>query len=157
MVCYYLPEFEAATPAKLKNFITSPEVPNSAFKSHIQTVLSIFQALVANHEFRTVITSASPIIAPVEFIYIGALISKLNIPASSELAGSIYNFRSAIRREYKDIRMNDKVSKSMYAYIDKHNPVTIESTQSDTTSSPRKRRRSTRDDDEYRPGRDDQF
>ena len=157
MVCYFLPEFHSATPSKLKNFIVSPEEPSDTFKAHVRQVLAIFQALVSEKAYRTVIEAASPILAPIEFVYVGALISKARIHACPELAGMINNFRSHVRSVHKDIRMNDRISKAMFNYIDRMNvPAGLAETESTATPS-RKRRRgaTTYDDDEYRPGRDD--
>jgi len=157
MVCYYLPDFHSATPSKLKTFIATPELPSDAFKAHIRQVLSIFQTLVSTSEFRTVIEAASPILAPIEFVYVGALISQVKVHASAGLAGMIYQFRNHIRSIHKDIRMNDRLSKSMYDYIIKLNvPAGLEEAESVVTPS-KKRRRGARDDDEYRPGRDGNF
>ena len=157
MVCYFLPEFESASPQKLKKFISSPEEPSAVFRNHIQQVLSIFRDLVANPEFQSVIMSSSPILAPVEFVYIGALISKARTAATSDLASKVYSLRSFVRKEHRDIRLNDSVSKTMFNYVNKYvNPDDFDVSHSvSETVTPRKRRRTACDEDEYRPGRDD--
>jgi len=159
LVCYYLPDFESATPSKLKKFISSPEEPSDAFKAHVRQVLSIFQALVSTPEYRTVIEAASPILAPIEFVYVGALISKAQIHASAGLAGMIYQFRNHVRSLHRDIRMNDSVSRTMWKYIAELNvPAALVETESTVTPSRKRRRGAPADDDEeYRPGRDDRF
>jgi hypothetical protein len=155
MVCYYFPHYEAAIPSKLKNFVTSPEEPSATFKNHIQTVLSIFQALVSQEEYKLVIEAKWPVLAPIEFVYIGALISKAAVHACAGLAGMIYQFRSTVRSKHKDIRLNDSVARTMFTYIDNLViPAELTETESTTFSPSRKRRRGL-DDDDYRPGRDD--
>jgi len=155
MVCYYMPQFESPTSSKLKKFISSPEVPSEAFKIHIKQVLSIFQKLVSTKAYRTVIEVASATLAPIEFVYVGALISKARMQACPELAGMINNLRSHVRSAHKDIRMNDRVSRMMFNYIEGMSvPAVLMEAQSLSTPS-RKRRRAAHEDDEYRPGRDD--
>jgi len=157
MVCYYLPEYKGAVPAKLKDFIASPEQVGSVFKGHVQTVLSIFHTLVANPEFNNVITAAATLLAPIEFVFIGALISHSKLHASAELAGMVYQFRSYVRKQHKDIRMNESVSRTMYNWIMDPNNVSADPERFESiTFSPKKRKRDRlNDDDDYRPGRDD--
>lgn len=158
MVCWYMPNFEPAIPAKLNHFIAMPETPEPPFVEHIQEVLAEFQKLVSEEEYMTIIQSKWPVLAPIEFVYIGALISRVCMPVGRELASTIYKFRSHCRSVHTDIRLNQNVSKTMFNYIETLPLGTgLRGAEAGNRASGSRKRRRGGDDDsdgEYRPGRD---
>ncbi|TFK29405.1 hypothetical protein FA15DRAFT_664354 [Coprinopsis marcescibilis] len=119
--CDGLPnEQRIPTAVVIDTWLTSEDTPRKTFKEAVDTVLDDLYYLATEPKFNKDILQLqkSKRIAPVEFIFIGVLLYRLQRKSWSSKAKAIYTLCKTIRQEYRDVRTNTVVCKSLWGHVD---------------------------------------
>ncbi|KAF5387771.1 hypothetical protein D9615_000478 [Tricholomella constricta] len=153
--CDGLPDTEQIpTAQKMEKWISRVDMPAVKFMTDIETVLRDFWNIASNDKLNSGLKKIGSRLAPVEFIFIGVLLFVLRKLSLEERATAITALRQTIREQYKDIRINSSVCKSLWAIVRdlQNNPSKMVSrTNGDTKGKKRKKYDTDDEDDEYRP------
>ncbi|KAG6829607.1 hypothetical protein H0H92_004076 [Tricholoma furcatifolium] len=163
--CAALPDKEEVpTSASMMKWIEREDPPIESFKKEIEDVLVDFWNIGTNKNLSYGLKNIGSRLAPVEFIFVGVLLYVMRKKTMEDRASAITSLRKSIRAQYKDIRLNTSVCKSMWAIIRRvQHPAVAAQSSSNTifkvSSLKGKKKRKERDDDEdyddedeYRPG-----
>ncbi|KAG5650584.1 hypothetical protein H0H81_011723 [Sphagnurus paluster] len=155
--CASLPTEAIPTAQKMEKWLSRSDAPAEGFKADIKGVLGDFLSIAYNKNLNSGLMEIGSRLAPVEFIYIGVLLYVLRRRRLDERAAAITYLRQSIRKQFKDIRINSSVCKSLWAIIrDLENNlsglISSSSVDGDTISKGRKRKKKDdEEDDDDRP------
>lgn len=152
--CDGLPEAEhIPTAQKMEKWLSRVDRPPDRFKADIEEVLVDFWNIAANSDLNRGLNIGSRL-APAEFVYIGVLLFVLRKKSAEERAAGILHLRKTIRAQYKDIRLNSTVCKTLWAIVRdlRDNTSKVLSRSNIDTKGKKRRKMDTDDEDEeYRP------
>ncbi|KAL0949469.1 hypothetical protein HGRIS_009522 [Hohenbuehelia grisea] len=162
-LCESYPEQAMPTAAKLEKFLSRSDSPTPQFKTDINGVFDILNHIATtpplNNGFKKIIQK----LAPVEFMFIGALLYATRDGELEDRAEAIFHMRKSIRQQFKDIRFNSNVCRVLWKFIgDLENDPTGAGTGTSSgrrrkevepavSSSGKKRGRPREQDDDYSP------
>lgn len=154
--CDGLPETQhIPTAQKMEKWLCRVDKPTEKFKSEIEEVLREFWNIAANPTLDAGFKKIGRRLAPVEFIFIGVLLYVMRKRPIEQRADGILRLRKAVRSEFKDIRNNNTVAKSMWNFINTMDMTTTNALfngYGESSKGKRKRRANTdEEEDEYRP------
>ena len=175
--CDGLPDKLLPTAQKMEKWISCIDNPPAQFKTNIEEVLTVFWRIALNKRYNEAFTKITQQLAPVEFIFISKLWTTQTfhlslIPFFSERQGvllyqlhgerlenqgrAVYILRSTIHQEFKDIRNNTGVGRSLWLHINslRSRPTAWLIPNELLTTKGKGKRKADKDveaDDEYRP------
>jgi hypothetical protein len=160
------------TAAKMEKWLTREDSPTHGFKVTINDVLTMFYYIASTPKFNKGFKLIDKRLAPVEFVFIGE-IQRFDMPSMltvknfllgvllyalrdrtyEERANAIFDMRSYIRGQFRDIRTNTAVGKALWSYIDSVVKGSHLSSGLIASSEGRRggKRKKRDEDDEYRP------
>ncbi|KAF8157943.1 hypothetical protein B0H34DRAFT_706813 [Crassisporium funariophilum] len=115
--CDGLPEELLPTAQKIEKWISRVDEPPYQFKEDIEVVLKAFWMIATDKKYSEGFTKIPQRIAPVEFIFIGVLLYTLRRETLAVQGKAIYILRHTIRQEFKDIRNNTDVGRTLWFHI----------------------------------------
>jgi hypothetical protein len=161
------------TAAKMEKWLTREDSPPHGFKGTINDVLTMFYYISSTPRFNKGFKLIDKRLAPVEFVFIGemqrfdvsprcslsrnfllgVLLYALRHRTYEERANAIFDMRSYIRGQFRDIRTNTAVGKALWSYIDSVVKGSHLSSGMIASSEGRRggKRKKRDEDDEYRP------
>jgi len=154
--CDGLPDELLPTAQKIEKWISRIDNPPEQFKADIEEVLTAFWRIASNKKLDEAFTKITQRIAPVEFIFIGVLLYKLRGESLENQGRAVYILRYTIRQEFKDIRNNTGVGRSLWQHINslRSRPTAWLTPNELLTTKGKGKRKADKDieaDDEYRP------
>ncbi|EAU84845.2 hypothetical protein CC1G_00364 [Coprinopsis cinerea okayama7 len=104
----------------LENWLTAEDAPTKQFKREINGVLDDLLAIASDSRYNKDLASLQKAkrFAPVEFVFIGVLLFQLVNESRASMAKAVHQMVSTIRKDYIDVRMNSKVCKTLWKYVD---------------------------------------
>ncbi|KDQ58197.1 hypothetical protein JAAARDRAFT_35021 [Jaapia argillacea MUCL 33604] len=116
-----------ATVQQLDKWLHSSEPPSEEFCEKAHSTYSIFLDLAKDKKHTKVLKSPAKV-APLEFVMISLLIAVYKDKLSlGQLAGLIEDMRKDVRSLHKDIRLNNRVARSMMDFIRAVKPTKVKS------------------------------
>ena len=107
-----------STLISVEKWISDTREPAEAWYDKVSSTFAVFAHITMDKTLRKVIAKAGEKFAPLEFIACCILISTHKDTMSvSQLAWSMSEMRKDLRKQYQDIRMNNRVSKSAVSFI----------------------------------------
>jgi len=154
--CDGLPDELLPTAQKIEKWISRADKPPEQFKADIEEVLTAFWRVASNNKYNEGFTKITQRIAPVEFIFIGVLLYHLRGQSLGDQGRAVYILRYTIRQEFKDIRNNTGVGRSLWTHINslRSRPTAWLTPNEILTTKGKGKRKADKDieaDDEYRP------
>ncbi|KAI9572171.1 hypothetical protein HD554DRAFT_2067582 [Boletus coccyginus] len=116
--CDLLPEQGLPTAAKLEKWLLRVDKPNQAFMNNIGEVLNEFGYIATTPGLDAAFEQVDKRVAPVEFVFIGALLYILREKSHHERANAVLHMRLRIREQFRDVRNNGIVCKALWNFID---------------------------------------
>ncbi|EJU04163.1 hypothetical protein DACRYDRAFT_63803 [Dacryopinax primogenitus] len=149
---YHLPNFTWPGLSKLEKFLKKKEVPTKTFKLEVLQIFSNYVALATDPRYYYGFQGIGDRVSPVEMVMIGLLLGYMKDYKSEDKAYHIKQLRLETRKQFKDIRMNDRVTKFMWSYIQSIKvPTKYVPSREETSSVSRKRKAARADENEFRP------
>ncbi|KAI6046100.1 hypothetical protein EDC04DRAFT_1872864 [Pisolithus marmoratus] len=156
--CDSLPEHALPTAQKLEKWLSRIDKPTHSFKARIDNTLNAFWHIADADNLNAAFNQVDKRVAPVEFVFIGALLFVLDDRTYEERANAILHMRLRIREQFRDVRNNGQVGKALWKFIDSVTGpsglrILGNSSQSirAAPSSSKKRKQLDEDEEDYRP------
>ncbi|KAG6866449.1 hypothetical protein C0991_003967 [Blastosporella zonata] len=150
--CDYLPDKdEIPTAASITKWIAREDPPLEQFKNDINKVLVDFWNIGNDDNYNYGLKNIGTRISPAEFIFIGVLLFLMRKKSMEDRATAIKALRTGIRAQYRDIRLNSAVCKSMWSIIRRVQNTSSTSHAHDDTKGKKRRKDDDDADDDYRP------
>ncbi|KAG6915010.1 hypothetical protein DXG01_013915 [Tephrocybe rancida] len=147
--CDYLPEKEEIpTAASITKWIEREDAPTEQFKTAITSVLVDLWNIGSDKHLNHGLKRIGSRLAPVEFIFVGVLLFVMRKRPLEDRASAITALRKGIRAEYKDVRLNSSVCKTMWSLI---RSVSSGSHGHSDTKGKKRKKDDDDEDDDYRP------
>jgi len=150
---YNLPNFTWPGLTTLDKFLRKVDRPTKEFRQQVTDVFADYLSLAKDRRYNFGFHGISDRVSPVELVMIGLLVGYMKNCRPEEKAYHINHLRKETRAQFKDVRMNDRVTKFMWGYISKiklpagGKPVFAV----DTNGSKKRKPTGRHVDDEYRP------
>lgn len=117
MESYGLSLKNAGTIVKLEKWLSEAVQFSDSFRGKVQDTFQVFSELVLDNNVNKVFKSPAKV-SPIEFVMISLLVAVHKDRMSrAQLAAAIGDMRSDVRDTHVDIRMNDRVAKTMLDFI----------------------------------------
>lgn len=117
MESYGLSLRNAGTIVKLEKWLSEAVQFSDSFRGKVQDTFQVFSELVLDNNVNKVFKSPAKV-SPIEFVMISLLVAVHKDRMSrAQLAAAIGDMRSDVRDTHVDIRMNDRVAKTMLDFI----------------------------------------
>ncbi|KAF5321102.1 hypothetical protein D9619_000773 [Psilocybe cf. subviscida] len=146
------------TAQKLEKWISREDPPPHGFKKNIENVLKSLWVLSSDNRYDEAFTKVNAVVAPIEFVFLGVLLYVLRDEDRHIQARAAYTMRLTIRNEYRDIRNNTVLCRSLWKVVDAlgRNPTAKNllldfEVDNQSAPKPKRKRASALEDDEFRP------
>jgi len=158
--CDGLPDYLLPTAQKLEKWLVRVDPPSESFMSRVDKALSEIWYLASTKNLDKGLKQFEKRVAPVEFVFIGVLLYVMRDYSHQDRAEAIYNMRTHIRKQFKDVRNNAHVGRALWLFVRsimQPGSVSLDAAFATTSSQKmtKKRRKGGDDDDneddEYRP------
>jgi len=155
--CDGLPDYLLPTAQKLEKWLVRVDPPTESFMSRVDKALSEFWYLASNKGFDKGLKGFDKRVAPVEFVFIGVLLYVMRDYSHPDRAEAIFNMRTHIRSQFKDVRNNSTIGRTLWLFIRsilQPGSVSLDAVLA-SPAKPKKRRRAGNsdddEDDDYKP------
>ncbi|KAI0915786.1 hypothetical protein AcV5_003610 [Taiwanofungus camphoratus] len=116
--CDAYPEHAIPTAQKMEQWLVRMDLPNPAFKTAVNDVLTEFWYIAHTPRLAQAFTKIQKRVAPVEFVFIGVVLFALRDASHETRAEEIYNMRVHIRNRFSDVRFRNDVVRMLWDFIE---------------------------------------